>query len=111
MVSVSLSFFGLVFGRKLKPLFWPWLGIGTFFDNCELLRARLWWPFLLARFGEGHMQSKASQASSTIGFIWRPCVNTYAQEAWCGSSVHVTCRYYAVAGQSRGICVGMRDHG
>ena len=56
------------------------------------------------------MQSKASYALSTLGFIWRPCVNSYAR-ARCVSSVLVTCRYYAVAGQSRGICVGMRDHG
>ena len=69
MASVSLSFFGLVFGRKLKPFFWPWLGIGIrhFFDNCELLRARLWWPFLLARLGEGPY---AEQGVAGIIYNW-----------------------------------------
>ena len=86
--------------------------------GCMLRRARLWWLF----FADGDGQNLdhnllAGHLLWGIYYYVRPVRMLVHDHGAChhlhirATGLALSCRYFMLAGQSRGICVDMRDHG
>ena len=85
-------------------------------SGCMLRRARLWW--LCSRMAMEKFGSQSIGRAFTVGYYYVRPVRMLVRDHGTCHHLHIRAtglalsrRYFMLAGQSRGICVDMRDHG